>query len=301
MGRFDYYINSFRRTYGAEVPDGMPLPSSSTDVPEPTELPSPHNTCVLSVGSCAQPFHHKIEVFARSARKQHIPLTFISYREPWRGFVYHKMLQFQRHLPQLINKGFRYCFLLDSFDVVFTDPLEVLCDKARTIYEPGTVLYNAELDYHIFPHKDPAFHALVKEEGCHLNAGALFGSFQAVNEVFGQCLELQYEMLSCTPRSGILTSLMSDTAVRCNLGTWSTDDQFLAQINSLYFPHLYRADTARALLAWTTELIEPLAELRLKSGVEGMPGNASVLHSSASVHNLSENHWFQWCRQNELI
>ena len=263
---------------------------------------SPANTAVLSVAAYENDSYRKTEVFMRSARKQNIPLRWLSFREQWHGFTYHKLWQFLRQMPYLREQGFRYAFLLDAFDIVFTDDLQTLCDKANKIYEKGTILYNRELTGHIFPYKDEYFTNTILAEGVHLNAGACFGSLEAFEKVFMLVLELQRELMADAPRAGIAEYCMRDRAnFYEKLPKFINDDQLLLLMTSLYYPELLRTDDERYLFAWTQEHSESLANMRARGNLSGKPNNASIIHSSVTAHSFGVDYWRNWCQKEDLI
>ena len=100
------------------------------------------NTLFVSVGAYQNPTS-QCRMFIKTAAKFNVPITWISYGEPWQGFINHKLRTFLENLLQWQQSGTQYVFMLDSRDVVFADDVSVLLQKANAIYTPGTLLFNA--------------------------------------------------------------------------------------------------------------------------------------------------------------
>jgi len=259
------------------------------------------NTAILSVAAYENSTYQKIDTFIRSARKFQIPLKWLSFREQWKGFTYHKIQQFLRQASYLQAQGITHTFILDSADIVFTDNFPTIIQKALDIYKPGTVLFNRELDNHIYPYQNAEYKSWILAEGKHLNAGALFGSISAIKELFIRVIEIQRELMADQPRQGVAEYCMRDPMFYGQLHQWINDDQLLLQLASLYYPNLIETDDKRYLFAWTQEHDEPLAKMREYGNVSGKPNNASILHSSVTVKYAGVAYWAKWCKENNLI
>jgi hypothetical protein len=222
------------------------------------------NTVFASVGAYPNP-EERCRNLIQSAEKFGVPLTWISWGEKWQGFSHHKLRLLRDKCKEWKENGIRYIFMLDSKDVVFVDPVNVVLQKAAEIYEPRTLLFNAEWDHHIYPYKDEHFITTLKQEGCHLNSGMIFGEVDIFMTVIGHALSIMEGIKTGTPRAGIAEYVHNDTSIRHKLDS----DQFHYQIASIYKPQYFRLDTARHLFAWVGVLKKPLTEMRQgKVGIE---------------------------------
>jgi hypothetical protein len=203
-------------------------------------------------------------------------------------------------IKQWRHEGFRYAYVLDSFDVVFTDPPEVCCEKAAKYYPLDKLIFNREYPNRTFPYNEEWFRKLVETEGCHLNAGAVFGSFEAFEQVIPLALTIQKEMLELSTSAGVLTTLMQDKKIQDNLKRYVNDDQLLYQLTSLYYPQYFEADTEKRAMAWIASVEDnTLHDLRhLHYSVKLSVNEASIIHSSGSARRID---WTTWCQKEGLL
>jgi hypothetical protein len=280
----------------------QPLPAPPPKeyvVSDDPNLPSAANTVFVSVAAYSDPYT-KANRFVRSARKFNVPLRFIVWKEAWHGFVYHKFHQLLKSIQQWRKEGFKYAFVLDSFDVVFTDPPEVCCAKAAQYIPANKLAFNREYPDRTFPFNEVWFRTMVETEGCHLNAGAVFGSFDMFETVIPLALEIQKEMLELNTRVGVLTRLIQEDVIRKDLKRYVNDDQLLYQLTSLYFPHHFMTDTERRLMVWISDIKDQtLSDLRQLHYSNKMSVNeASIIHSSGSARRMD---WTAWCQKEGLL
>jgi hypothetical protein len=263
-----------------------------------TDNPTLANTLFVSVAAYANP-HEKSDRFIRSARKFNIPIRFFSWNEPWHGFVFHKFHVFLKHLNKWRNEGFKYAFVLDSFDIVFTATAEVCVNRANQYYDHNKLTFNKEYDGRIFPYNEVWFRTLVETEGCHLNAGAVFGAFDVFEEVITYALEIQREMYELTTRAGTLTTLLQDRTIHSNIQRYANDDQLLYQLTSLYYPQYFAADREKKVMSWIPPVETSLSELRQQHySAKSSVGESVIIHSSGSARKMD---WTAWCQQEGLL
>ena len=276
-------------------------PVIQREILAPTEPASPRNTAFLSVSAYGNDSYKRSNVFMRSAARFGITLRWLSLREQWRGFTYHKLQQFLRLAPYLQEQGFQYAFMLDAFDCCFTDGPSVICQKANEVYEQGTILFNRELDNWTYPYKNEYFKTELFRVGVPLNAGLLFGSLKAIKDGSEAALRIQHEIMANKTRPGMLRHCMADPAFTNSLGHWINDDQLLFLLAGFYHKELYRTDDERRLLSWCQQMRLPLAEERAFGNKSGKPHQGSIIHSSVTVNLMGVEHWEKWCRENDLI
>jgi len=258
-------------------------------------IPTLANTVFTSVGAYPNP-EIRCRNFIKSAEKFGVPIHWISWGEQWQGFYHHKLVLFREQCKQWRENGIKYVFVLDSKDVVFADPVDIILRKAAEIYEPGTLLFNAEFALHIHPYKDEHFKAMVKKEGCDLNSGMIFGEVNAFIKVIDLTLEIFDGIRNGTPKDGIAKLVHDDPATQ----RMREDDQLAYQIASIYYPQFFRVDTDRYLLSWVGILDRPVAEMRTgTAGYKGI-GQASLIHSSSTIQYGSPAMWDNWVAQNIL-
>jgi hypothetical protein len=262
------------------------------------EPPTPANTIFVSVAAYGNP-HEKCDRFVRSARKFNIPIRFLSWGEPWHGFVFHKFYLFLKQLNKWRNEGFRYAFVLDGFDVVFTSTAEVCVNRAGQYCDHNKLTFNKEYDGRIFPYNELWFRKIVETEGCHLNAGAVFGAFDVFEEVITYTLEIQREMFELTTRAGTLTTLLQDKTIHSNIRRYANDDQLLYQLCSLYYPQYFAVDAEKRVMSWVPPVETSLGELRKQHySTKSSVGESVIIHSSGSARKMN---WTAWCQQEGLV
>ena len=258
--------------------------------------PTLENTLFVSVGAYPNP-EERCRNFISSAKKFRVPITWISWGDKWHGFNYHKLRLFREKCNTWRSEGKEYIFMLDSKDVVFADDACVILRKASEIYEPGTLLFNAEFDHHIYPYKDEHFKATVMREGCHLNSGMIFGQIDTFMTVIDHALDIIDGIKNGIPRAGIAEYLSNDLTTKRMM----EDDQLTYQIASVYHPQYFRLDTDRYLLAWTRVLDKPLSEMRREKVASGGVGQASLIHSSSTISWAGQHTWDRWVWESKLV
>jgi hypothetical protein len=256
------------------------------------------NTRFASVGAYRNPETQCGNVI-RSAETFGIPITWLSWGEKWQGFNHHKLRVLQQQFPEWMANGIKYLFMLDSKDVVFADNLDTVLRKAADIYEPGTLLFNAEFDHHHYPYKDEHFTAVLKRDGVMLNSGLIFGSIDVFDAVITLALEIMDGIKANKPRPGIATHFCHDAWAREQM---VEDDQLTYQLCSIYYPQYFRIDVDRYLLTWVRTLRgEPLDELRREPIKSGCIGQASIIHSSSTIAWAGQGVWDKWVQDNRLV
>jgi hypothetical protein len=148
----------------------------------------------------------------------------------------------------------------------------------------------------IYPYKNELFRTMLKSEGCHLNSGMIFGGIDTFITVIEHALNIRKGIWKGTPRAGIAQMVHDDSSTRRMMQS----DQFAYQIASIYYPQYFRLDTERYLLSWVGILNRPIAEVRSAPvGYCGI-GEASLIHSSSTIHFGSQQMWDNWVTQNIL-
>ena len=257
--------------------------------------PTLKNTRFVSVGAYFNP-HERCHNFIKSAEKFNVPLIWISWGEEWKGFAHHKLRLFRDKCIELRKNGIKYIFMLDSKDVVFTDDVNVILRKAAEIHKHGMLLFNAEWSKHIYPYKNDYFLSMLKQKGCHLNSGLIFGEVDTFITVVGLSLEIMDGIKNSKPMDGIATYIYNDSTIQHKLDS----DQFHYQIASIYYPQYFRVDIDRYLFAWVGVIKKTLKYLREgQVGYDGV-GQACLIHSSSTIHYGSQQMWDDWVEQNVL-
>lgn len=262
--------------------------------------PHPENTLFFSAAVYADPHVNTVR-FARSARRFGIPIRYIDWGGYWRGFVYHKVFQFVQNLKQWRSEGYKYAFILDSFDIVFAGTPEEICRRADDCFDLNVLTFNAEAKTHIFPFKERWYWDLVMSEGCHLNAGNMFGSLDVIEEVAQHVFNIQNELLGLHGRPGVLQRICKEPIIVKDLMRYVRDDQFIYQICSLYYPQYFDIDRNKDLLVWSGVSQHSLADARrLPAADWNSLGKALIIHSSAAARH-KESNWTEWCEKEGLL
>jgi hypothetical protein len=272
--------------------------SRTQRLPKMRSKPTLENTRFVSVAAYPNP-EERCRNLMKSAKRFGIPVTWISWGEHWQGFNHHKLYLLREKCKEWRHQGTEYVFLLDSKDVVFADSGDVILRKAIDIYEPGTLLFNAEWDNHIYPYKEERYKETVKQRGKHLNSGMIFGDIDSFHTIIGHAQDIINGIKNSTPRAGIAEQVWRDPVTR----TMWEDDQLTYQMTSVYYPECFRLDAERYLFSWVGILDKPLEEMRKNERGDGYKfvGQASLIHSSSTIRFGSQEMWDSWVQDNRLV
>jgi len=257
------------------------------------------NTIFVSVGAYQRP-EVRCYTFIRTAEKQDVPITWLDYGATWQDFNRHKMINLLELCKQKQAEGIEYVFMLDSCDVMFADPVDVILSKANRIYERGTLLFNAEWPDHIYPYRNEQFKSTLKEKGVHLNSGLIVGQIDVFIYIITLALNIMEEIATRQPRPGVAETLVNDPEV----GNMLQDDQLTYQVASIYFPEYFRVDSQLELFAWTRRVPDvSLAEWRSRGNAPGQVGQASIIHSSNTLKREANGKqlWETFAFRNQLM
>lgn len=257
------------------------------------------NTVVCTV--CTYNKESQIEGFLFSARKHDIFVHVLDWNQPWKGFFHHKVVKIQEHMRQFLAEGKEYFLLLDSRDVFFADPLEIMLAKMNGLPIEDKVCFTAEYCYHrTWPCASDALRDAIfaahGEPGGILNAGCIGGKIVNYLALLHEMQRMQEDFL--TERSRYLCRLLYEV---CDAKWCANDDQFFYSICSVYFPHLFHIDAQKELFANMVFDKSISLNHRIREDIHSdrNPGNASILHITGARYDSSMGHYYGLVEQLE--
>ena len=230
--------------------------------------------------------------FRQSAENNGVPITLYDTDIAWQNFYVNKIERLYEHLTRLRGTGTEFVFFLDSRDVVFIDPLDVILTKFNAIND-GRMIFNQDALGKIWPsHNDSlalAIEEATESKYTRLNAGMYAGGLETILKIQKLAIEMRQELKNESPRSGILETLHREIGARhCD------DDQHLYQICLSYHPELIRIDSDKELFAVMRGYPKNLREC------SDDPERFDVINNAAIVHSpwmSSCQEWDDWAFQ----
>lgn len=204
---------------------------------------TPNKVAYLAVTtpqSSEHTFFQTCEQFMLTARQNGIFLRWLSYRESFHGGVYSKFQRFKDMKPKLEQQGFTHAFVLDApGDTIFTatptDTLRAYQDWGANCLPRGVAIGVEEVDLPEMPYQGEEFRKVLNEEGLKFSSTKIFGSLDAIEDMFDICIGLSRDFLAEAPQLGIATTLMADRKdFYPNLARYANDAHFLLQLASIY-------------------------------------------------------------------
>ncbi len=98
------------------------------------------NTAFLTAAAYHTEVESSMRLFLDSAKQYGVPVTSYDYGLQWVSFYEHKIHGFLRELYRLRDAGKRYAFSLDSRDIVFIHPVEILLGKFSAMYSGKVIV-----------------------------------------------------------------------------------------------------------------------------------------------------------------
>ena len=198
-----------------------------------------------------------VETLARSARKFGIWLHYSAYKEPWKGFVHHKIEQMKTFLPTLERHGYSHVMVLDCRDTLFTasEP-EIVRRYCEIMSSDDAILFNADIFGHMWPLWDDRLREkIISIHGPNglANAGLAVGRIDRYIKLCDKVLEIRDQFKKGGFGNEIMrhiyTRLENEPNFQRRLNRFLNDDQFLIQIASTEYPELIKVDSEKRLLA----------------------------------------------------
>ncbi|MDR1963556.1 MAG: hypothetical protein LBQ50_07235, partial [Planctomycetaceae bacterium] len=249
------------------------------------------NTLFVAAAAWDDPFS-ATEVFRRSAERFNINVTFIDYGEKWVNFYINKIIHLRNVLENAGRAGKQFAFVLDCRDLVFTAPQWIIQAKFNGLYD-GRVLFGSDLAGCVWPCQSERLLAAIQTTHhlySILNAGSFAGEIKQILELYRKAMELYDELEHGFFRPGIVREIAGNIVPE-----YYTNDQFLFQILSVYFPQLIKVDTMKTLFAVFKDRFPNLHDRKREDPRKNDTVNfAPILHSPWLANNETE--WKKWAQ-----
>jgi len=198
----------------------------------------------------------KTRIFVDSAAQMKVPIELYDTGQEWKGWYEHKIKNFLLHLYKWKRQGYEYIWYLDSRDIVFRMPVEIILGKFNAMYD-GRIIIGKDLSGSIHPlnHNNHwILGALQQWSGinCELNSGCIAGHVDHMIKVYESIMTLREEYLSGIARNELLAKLYEhDTQYKSEHEKFyfHNDDQALHFINYICHPEYYQIDVNKSIHA----------------------------------------------------
>ena len=225
----------------------------------------------------------------KSANDYGVLLDIYDTREPWQSFYHNKIERVHDHLAGLREAGKQFAFFLDSRDVVFIEPLDLILAKFNAIND-GRVIFNKDVPGKIWPsHHDRLCQTIeeaMNSRYARLNSGMYAGSIDNILQMQHLAIELRHELKKGCPRSGMLQMTYQDMGAKC-----SDDDQHLYQLCLTYLPELFMVDNNKELFAVLLHYPTDIRECSDDPDRHDVINNAAIIHSPWLSRTPGWNDW----------
>ena len=196
-------------------------------------------TAVLAVSPYAQNTYKQADEFIRFARRQRIPLRWLTFQEPYRSKMHNKVHPFQKQADTLQKQGFEYAYIVD-----ITDPQHELYyegfSRLSKAHIPGKVAFFTERHPSVI-YRDTYFLNTLKGEGVVFSPLSIYGRIEDIYNLFDICITLQQEFLAEAVSPGIAEYCLLDRKeFYPKMEKYINDDHFMLSLASIYHPDLFR-------------------------------------------------------------
>jgi len=234
------------------------------------------NTAFVTVAAY-QDYASVTAALRQSAADYGVPLVIYDTGEPWKNFYHNKIERLYGHISRLRDTGKQFVFFLDSRDVVFIEPLDVILTKFNAIND-GRVIFNQDVQGEVWPsHHDPlrlAIEEAMGSEYARLNSGMYAGVIESILKIQHLAIELQRELQEGCPRPGMSATLYQDVGTR-----FLHSDQHLYQLCLTYLPELFRVDNDKELFVVLWSYPKDIRECSDDQRRHDVINNAAIVHS----------------------
>jgi len=104
------------------------------------ELATPHNALFTSAVAFGTHTDAKTKLFCESAAEHNIPIELFDGGKTFTTFFAHKIKHFLGMLHEWKARGIEYIFSLDSRDIVFRHPVDIILGKFNAIYDGRLII-----------------------------------------------------------------------------------------------------------------------------------------------------------------
>jgi len=260
---------------------------------EKTNIKATSENTVLITVAAYEDYESRTIALRQSAADYGVPIMIIDTKETWRSFYHNKIERMHGHLTQFRDAGNQFAFVLDSRDVVFIEPFDVILAKFNAIHD-GRVIFNQDVFCKIWPsHYAPLAHAIEKAMGsqyARLNAGLYAGAIENILSIQQLAMEIRRELKEGCPRPGMAQTIYQDMGAR-----FSDDDQHLYQICLTYRPEWFKIDNDKELFAVLNSYPKDLRKCSDAQRQHDVLNHAAIIHSPWMG---SGKEWRDWVFQN---
>jgi MoaA/NifB/PqqE/SkfB family radical SAM enzyme len=213
------------------------------------------NTLFVSAAAFGPHTEERTRLWVRSAEAMGIPYELYDTGQEYTTYFDHKIKHFLDNLYVWKRRGVEYIWLLDSRDIVFRQPFEMIAGKFNAMYD-GRVIVGRDLGGNVHPlyiHNHWIAGELQKIVGrdCEINTGCLCGHVDDLIKVHENILQIRKEYLSGIARNALLAKLYEHQKHHKPEYRYQTenDDQALHCINFIDHPDWYQLDSQKVLHA----------------------------------------------------
>jgi hypothetical protein len=216
------------------------------------------NTLFVSAAAFGNDVEEKTKMFRESAGEYGIPIELYDRDRKFSTFFEHKIKNFLANLTLWKNRGIEYVFSLDSRDIVFRHPADIILGKFNAIYD-GRVLISKDIGgitHPLFAHWLPGHVQKIVGKDYEINTGVIAGHIDDLIKVYSNILTLREEFLGGGARSDLLAKLFlwqkkyPPHHQKFNI---ENDDQALHFLNIITRPEWYQIDANKTLSAFISD------------------------------------------------
>lgn len=237
-----------------------------------------------------------MQSFLLSAKQHGVPITPYDTGRQWISYYEHKIHGFLRELYAAKLTGKKYAFSLDSRDIVFIHPVEILLGKFSALYSGKIIVAS---DVHGVTHPFfriwllPELQKRMESPHVEINTGVIAGEIDKLIEVYESIEERRSEYLNDRPYNEIVARLFKDEKSRQRNTTQFTidnDDQALHIITALTNPEWYEVDGRKILSAFIRDYRMTPSCLDDPRDIDSVC-TASIVHGSVLANTRSWKGW----------
>lgn len=254
------------------------------------------NTAFLTAAAYHGDIDRSMRLFLDSAKRYGVPVTSYDYGLPWVSFYEHKIRGFLRELYRVRDVGKKYAFSLDSRDIVFIHPVEILLGKFSAMYS-GKVIVASDVYGVTHPFFRlwlvPELQKRMRSPHVEINSGVIAGEVDKLIEMYEEIERRRVEYLENRPGDDAIARLFREereSPRRPGRFAPDKDDQALHFLNALVHPDWYEVDGTKKLSAFIRDYRMAPSCLDDPRDVDAVC-TASIVHGSPLARRRSWEGW----------
>jgi len=256
------------------------------------------NTLFTSAIAFGSDTDAKTKLFRESAAEHHIPVEFFDSGKTFITFFEHKIKNFLGMLHEWKARGIEYVFSLDSRDIVFRHPVDIILGKFNAMYD-GRVIISKDMSgvaHPLFTHWLPGHLQHIIGKDYEINTGVIVGHVDDLIKVYTNIITLREEYLNGIARNDVMAKIFlhqKEHPPQDSKFNIENDDQALHFLNIITHPEWYQIDANRTLSTFITDfpVYPKLCESPYKLN---SIASASILHASRPA---TRGQWEKMCRK----